>query len=189
MILLLALAKSETSGLSQDLDNHALPPLAVPFPVEHALPRTEVEPAAGDRHDNLMAYRQAAQMGGGVVLPGLVGTVARRVPGGDRRLEPVENVVPESGLVIVDEDGGADMHGGDQHESLADPAGSHLTLDLIGDVDDFLAVLGLEPEIVGMRGHRVVSGWADNRPVRSEGGVRRANEPWADPFATGRDVA
>src|SRR5262249_50784961 len=99
-----ALAKSETSGLSQDLDNHALPPLAVPFAIEPPLPRTEVKPAVGDRHDNLMAYRQAAQVGGRVVLPRVVVPVAGGVPGGDRRLEPVENVVPQSRLVIVDED-------------------------------------------------------------------------------------
>src|SRR6476661_9712548 len=72
----MTIAKSERSGLSQDLDDHALPALSVPFPVEHPLPGTQVQPASCDRHDNFMAYRQTPQVGRRVVLPGVVVPVA-----------------------------------------------------------------------------------------------------------------
>jgi hypothetical protein len=55
--------------------------------------------------------------------------------------------------VVVDKDGGADVHGGYQDDTLADTADLDLLRDLVGDVDDLLAALGLEPEIVSVSGH------------------------------------
>src|SRR6476469_1235760 len=56
--------------------------------------------------------------------------------------------------MIVDEYRGADVHGRDQHESLAHAAGLHLLRHLVRDVDDLLALPGLEPEIMRVAGHR-----------------------------------
>src|SRR6185312_6329060 len=56
--------------------------------------------------------------------------------------------------MIVDEYRGTDVHGRDQHESLAHAAGLHLLRHLVGDVDDLLALPGLEPEVVRVTGHR-----------------------------------
>src|SRR5216117_3812183 len=57
---------------SQHLDDHPLLPPTVPLPVEHPLPGTQVELAARDRHDHLVADREAAQVRGGVVLTGFM---------------------------------------------------------------------------------------------------------------------
>ena len=69
-----------TSGLAQHLDDDALPTLAVPLPVEHPLPGPEVQPSGRDRHDHLVAHRQAPQVSRGVVLTGLVVPIAGGVP-------------------------------------------------------------------------------------------------------------
>ena len=140
---------------AHDLDDHPLPPLPVPLPVEHPLPGPEVELPVRDRHDHLVAHREAAQVGRRVVLPGLVVPVAARVPRRDRLLQPFQDVLPEPRLVIVDEHRSADVHRRDEHEALANPARTDLLLDLVGDVDDLLALLGLEPEVVRVGGHRV----------------------------------
>jgi hypothetical protein len=47
--------------------------------------------------------------------------------------------------VIVNEDGGADVHGRNQNHALSDPASPHLFGDLVGDVDNLLALFGLKP--------------------------------------------
>jgi hypothetical protein len=65
----------------------------------------------------------------------------------------MQDVMPESRLVIVDEDGGRDMHGAHQHETFPYPARHHLFGNFVGDVDDFLAALRVEPEVVGAGGH------------------------------------
>ena len=93
-------------------------------------------------------------MCGGVVLarPAVV-PVALGIPRSDRLLEPIENVLPEPRLVIVHKDRRRDVHGRDEHHALANPGGGAAALDLLGDVDDLLALLRLEGEIVGMRLH------------------------------------
>ena len=42
--------------LTDDLDQHPLPPPAVELPVKDLLPRTKVQSPVGDRHDDLAAH-------------------------------------------------------------------------------------------------------------------------------------
>ena len=88
----------------------------------------------------------------------------------------VEDVLPQSGFVVVDEHRRADVHGGDEHEALADPADAHLLLHLVGDVDDLLALLGLEPQVVGVMhstvlGKRHLGGGQRRHPLQFGAGL------------------
>src|SRR5258705_3205079 len=99
-------------------------------------------------------------MCGCVVLPvAAVVAVLRGVPRRDALLEPVQNVRPESRLVVVDEDGGGDVHRGDEHQALRDAGSGTTGLDVVGDVDDLLPFGGPEGSIVGMDSHRGDAGW------------------------------
>jgi hypothetical protein len=88
-----------------------------------------------------------------VVLAGVVVPVAGRIPRRDGLVEPVEDVVPQPGLVVVHEDGRRDVHRRDEHESLPHGARRDLLLHLVRDVDDLLTLLRGEPEVVGVTGH------------------------------------
>jgi hypothetical protein len=88
----------------------------------------------------------------GVVLTGLIVLVALRLPRGDGFFQPPEDVVPEARLVVVYEYRCADVHGRNQNESFLDTAGAYLLGDFVGDIDDLLTALRLEPQVVGM-GH------------------------------------
>src|SRR3712207_3233960 len=92
--------------LPHRLDDDALRALPVPLAVEDALPRAEVQTPIGDWDDDLVANGQRSEMRGRVVLPGAaVVAVPLGVPGRDVVLEPVEDVLPQSRLVVVDEHG------------------------------------------------------------------------------------
>ena len=55
--------------------------------------------------------------------------------------------------MVIHEHRCADVQRRHQHQALADAAHRYLFGNLIGDVDDLLAPLGLEPEIVGVGRH------------------------------------
>src|SRR5690349_22545250 len=101
-----------------------------------------------------MADGERSQMRSGVVLSGAaVVTIRIGIPWGDALLEPVEDVRPEAGLVVIDEDGRGDVHRRDEHHPLRDAGGGAAGLDVIGDVDDLLAFRGLEGSVGGMYAH------------------------------------
>src|SRR5256886_17180848 len=79
--------------------------------------------------------------------------ISPRLPWGDRLLEPLQDVRPEPRLVIVHEHGRRDVHGAYEYESLLHAARAHLLDHLIGDVEDLLTLLGIEPEVVGVGLH------------------------------------
>src|ERR687895_206660 len=110
----------ESQSLSHCLDDDALGPPTVPFSIKNALPGTEVEPAIGDRNDHLVADRQRPEMRSGIVFPSAaVMAISVGIPRRDVALQPVENVLPESRLVVVDKDGGRDVHGRHEYHPLA----------------------------------------------------------------------
>src|SRR4051812_45973463 len=80
------------SSLAHGLEQNSFGTLAIPLAVEDALPGAEVEAAGGDGDDDLVADREGAEVGGGVVLAraGVVPVVAR-APGRDAVLQPVED--------------------------------------------------------------------------------------------------
>src|SRR6185369_3629534 len=141
-------------SVAHRLEDHTLRPAAVPFAVENALPGPEIELARGDGDDDLVTDGERPQMCGGVVLSrAAVVAVGIGIPWGDTLLEPVEDVGPEAGLVVVDEDGRGDVHRRDEHHPLRDAGGGAAGLDVIGDVDDLLAFRGPEGSVGGMYAH------------------------------------
>src|SRR5256886_17204027 len=81
--------------------------------------------------------------------------ISPRLPWGDRLLEPLQDVRPEPRLVIVHEHGRRDVHGAYEYESLLHAARAHLLDHLIGDVEDLLAALGGEREIMRVALHEI----------------------------------
>src|SRR5450756_3172347 len=121
--------------LAQHLDDEPFVAAPIELAVQDCLPRPEVEPAVGDRDDDLVVHQQVLEVGVAVVfaaamvaivaavgkqLPGDV--VGRRLPGRRRQLvEPLERVGLDAGLVVVDPHAGGDVHRRDQRHALADP--------------------------------------------------------------------
>src|SRR5262249_61074983 len=103
--------KGRDGLLPQNLDDDALLPAAVELGVEHLLPRTQVERAAGDRQDHLVMDERALQVGVRVVLPGLVVAVVSR---GGETLEPLHHVVLQAALLVVHPDPRGDLHPPDE---------------------------------------------------------------------------
>ncbi|HEX5751441.1 MAG TPA: hypothetical protein VFZ09_34785 [Archangium sp.] len=55
----------------------------------------------------------------------------------------------ETGLVVVDEDPGGDVHGGDEHHAFLDAALADELGDGVGDANELPALAGLEGEVFG----------------------------------------
>ena len=92
-----------------DLDQHALPAIAVKFPVEDLFPGTEIQFAFRDGHHHFTAHDLAFQMRVGVVLARAIVTVLR---GGFVRREffqPRFVIGKQSVLGVIDENGGSAM--------------------------------------------------------------------------------
>ena len=116
----------------EDLDDHPLRPAAVELAVEDLLPRAQVEPALGHRHDHLVVDEQVLEVGVAVVLAAavvavvagigqqLAGHVVGRLLPARRRdlVEPLHHVLVQAGLVVVDPDRGGDVHRGDERQAL-----------------------------------------------------------------------
>src|SRR6476660_7930725 len=108
-------------SISHRLENDPFGTLAVPLAIEDSLPRPEIELSGRDRYDDLVADGDRAEMRRGVVLArAAVVAVSLGVPRRDGLLEPIEDVLPESRLVVVHEYGGRDMHRRGEHHPLAD---------------------------------------------------------------------
>jgi len=138
--------------LPHRLHDHALAPLPVELGVEDLLPRPEVQLAGGDRHDDLVVHEDRLQVRVAVVLAGavvlVIGTLGREV------LQPLPDVFPKPGLVIVHEDAGGDVHRAHQHHPLLDAARGHHRGHPVGDVDELALLLRLEMKILGLALHR-----------------------------------
>src|SRR5439155_7743072 len=86
-------------------------------------------------------------------------------------LQPIENILPEIRLVIVDEYRCGDVHRRNEHHAVDDVGLRAALLDVVGDVDDLLAALRVEGEIVRVRlheesrGRAAEGGWGTAPPV------------------------
>src|SRR5690606_3277155 len=108
----------------ENLDEDALAAAAVELEVEDLFPGAEVELAVGDGDHDFAAHDLAFVVGIGVVLAGAVVEIAAATGvgagvEGSQALEPALVVLVEAGFVVVDEDGGGDVHGVDETESVA----------------------------------------------------------------------
>src|SRR3954462_1932520 len=92
------------SLLPHRLEQYTLRSLAVPLAVEYALPRTEIELPFRNGHDHFVPDRQRTQMRRSVVFAraAIVPVILWR-PRRDSLLQPIEDVLPQPGLVIVHE--------------------------------------------------------------------------------------
>src|SRR5579864_7456636 len=64
-------------------------------------------------------------------------------------LEPVVDVLDQTGLSVVDVHGGGDVHRVDEHEPVLDSGGPHERVDTIGDVEVVPPMRRLEGEVLG----------------------------------------
>src|SRR5215469_8274097 len=95
-----------------------------------------------------MTNREGAQMSRRVVFArAAVVTVGLGRPRRYPRLEPLEDVLPKSRLVIVYENGRRDVHGRNEDHAIGDRRRRTAGLDRVRDVNDFLPALGVEGEI------------------------------------------
>ena len=98
-----------------------------------------------------MVEEQRLEVGVGVVLAGPVVLVAG--PAGRELFQPEADVFDEAVLVVVDVDGGGDVHGRDEAEAVSDAAARDDRLDFAGDVDHFILGRGVEGEVFGVGLH------------------------------------
>src|SRR5579872_1564094 len=110
-----------TNLLAHRLNNHPLGPLAIPLAVEDPLPGAEIQGSVGYRNDHLVTHGQRPEMRGGVVLPGPpIMPIILWGPWRDTLFQPVENVFPETGLVVIHEHRRRDMHRRHEDHTLGD---------------------------------------------------------------------
>ena len=142
--------------LSDNLDQHAFTAIAVELAVEDLLPGTEVQPALGNSDDDLPAHDGALEMGIGVVF---TGTVVLVVGGGGMRgelLQPTFEIVVQPRFIVIDENGGGDVHGIDEAQPLLNATFTDEARDGIGNIDEPAATGNLEPELFRQTFHSVV---------------------------------
>ena len=148
--------------LPDDLHQNPLPPPAIKLSVKYLFPGAEVEAAFGDGDDDFAAHDLALEMGVGVVLAGAVVVVVLYGLVGGEFLEPDFVVVVEAAFVVIDEDGGGDVHGIDEAEALLDAASLDELLDGVGDVEEAAAAGHLEPEVFGEGFHLYLDQFEDH---------------------------
>ncbi len=136
-------------GHSQQLHDDAFAALAIKFGIEGALPGAEVQMAVGDGQSDFMVQQQGLQVRVGVVLPGLMMAVIGAC--GGEPFQPLFDVGNQATLMIVDIDGGGDVHGRDKAKAIADAAAGNDFLKLRRDVDDLLPLSGVEDQILRVR--------------------------------------
>ncbi len=130
-------AQQRLSGLlPNDLHQHPLAPPPIEFTVENLLPRTKVEFSIGHGHHRFPAHDLPLHVSVGVVLASIV--VALLVNGrvGCQLLQPLGVILVQTALIVIDENGGGDVQGIDQHQSLLDAAFSYRAGHLGRDVHE-----------------------------------------------------
>lgn len=152
-------------SLPNDLDQRALTAQAVEFAVEDLFPRAEIEFALRDRDHDLAAHDGALEVGVGIVFR----TVVFVLGVGLFRCElfqPDFEILMQAGLIVVDENGGGDVHGIDQAQALFDAALAQGGFHLRGDVDELPAFRHFEPKLFPKGFHA---------PILQQGPRRRKN--------------
>jgi len=129
-----AAAKRGFGLLADDFYEDFFGSVAVEFAVEDLFPGAEIELAACDGDDDFAAHDLALHVGVGVVFTGIIVLVLRCRGVGGEFFEPFFVVFVQAGLVVVDEDGGGDVHGVGQKQALLDAAFAEELFALGGDV-------------------------------------------------------
>lgn len=127
--------------------------VAVKLSIKDLLPRTKIQPPFCYRHHDLAPHYLSLQMCIGIVFPGIVVAVlVDRIMRG-QRFQPRFVIVVKSLFIIVDEDGGCDMHGVYKSESFPDAALCKALLHLGSNVDKSAASGNVKPELFSVTFH------------------------------------
>jgi uncharacterized membrane protein YccC len=112
-------------------------------------------------HEQVLEVRVAVVLAAAVVtvVAGVRQQLARHVVGrllpARRRdlVQPLERVLVQPRLVVVDPDGRRDVHGSHQDQALGDARLVDGCLDVVGDPDELAAALGVEGAMDRVRLH------------------------------------
>ncbi len=151
-------------SIPDQLDQNSFSTTSIELAIKNLLPGPKVESTVGDGHDHFTAHHLAFEVGVTIVLAGLIVAVATEGSVGRKIFKPAPEILMESPLVIIDEDGGRDVHGIDEAESLLDAAVPKASFNFIGDVDKSDAFGGLKPEFFAVAFHGR-SGFRSQTPI------------------------
>ena len=136
---------------TDDLHENPLAPTSVELTVKYLFPRTEVECASRDRHNNFAAHHLSLEVGVSIVFACVVMPIASFVR--CKSLQKVIIVLYEARLIIIDIDTGCDVHRIHQDEAFPYPALLDDCFDLGRDIDVGSSRLCLEPEFFAVGLH------------------------------------
>ena len=139
--------------LADDFYEDAFAAAAIELAVKDLFPGSEIELSFGNGDDDFASHDLAFHVGIGVIFAGAVVFV---LGGGGVRcefLEPDIVIVMQPAFVIIDENGGGDVHRVHETEPFLHAAFAHEVLHRAGDVDETAAAGDFEPELFGKRFH------------------------------------
>lgn len=136
------------SGLiSDDLYQHAFPAPTVELTVKDLFPGAEIQFALGDGDDNLPAHNLALHVSVRIVLPGAVMFVLRSGRVRRQLLEPHLVVMMQPAFVVIDKNGGSDVHRVYEYQALLHIAPFYQAFNGASYVDEATTVRDFKPEM------------------------------------------
>jgi hypothetical protein len=135
-------------SLSDDFDDDTFAALAIEFALEEALPWGKIDPAIGDRQDDLVMQQEVFEVGIAVILTCLVMAIAGMY--GCELLCPCHEVAVKAGFLVLDDNRCGEVHGRYQGQTFLDAAFTNDAFDIVGDGDDLFARFGVEGEVGGL---------------------------------------
>ena len=117
--------------LPDDFDDDSFGALPIEFAVEETLPWAKVDPAIGDRQDDLVMQQEIFEVGIAIVFTCLMMPIAGIF--GCQLLCPFHDVVVKAGFLILDDDRCSEVHGGYQGQPFLDSAFTNDAFDVVGD--------------------------------------------------------
>jgi hypothetical protein len=132
-------------------DDDTLGTLPIKLAVEDTLPGTSIEFAIGNGNDDLVVEQEVFEMGITIIFARLVMVIVWIF--GRQFLHPLHDIAVEAGFLVVDDDRGSDVHGGDKGETIPDATLADDALYVIGDRNDFFAFFGVKGQVDGVGFH------------------------------------
>ncbi len=120
---------------SDDFDQNPLSSSAVKFSVKDLLPGAEIELSLRDCHNHFSPHDLAFQMGIGIILSDIMAILFNRFVG-SKFLKPDFEIVVESRFIIINENGGCNVHCVNEYEPLYNSTLSEAFLNFGGNIDE-----------------------------------------------------
>jgi len=133
-------------------DQNPFFPFPIEFPIKKLFPWSEIEFPLCDGYDDFASHDGSLQVGIGIVLVAVMLVLGVGLFRGEL-LQPDFEVLVESGLIVINEDTGTDVHGVDQAEAFLNGAFAQTFLDLGSNIHEGPALWKLEPEFFSERFH------------------------------------